>query len=107
MVSLATLLSYQWSSPLGGVLGLSGLQALDHEELSWSAKAQIKQTPLFLYHGKADGKLPASNSELTYEYLKNSVYTGDYQKNFSYTSEVWLGHSISDWERGAIKAWLA
>ena len=49
MVSLATLISWKGEKPLGGVVGLSGLQCIDEpEDINLDV---IRCTPLFLYHG--------------------------------------------------------
>ena len=53
MVSIAALLKYEGTTPFGGVLGLSGMRALDNTGMSFT-KEQLKakrNTPLFLYHG--------------------------------------------------------
>jgi predicted esterase len=57
MVVLAALLKYKRSTPLGGVISCSGLQALDHGELEEVQIETIRQTPLFVYHGNQDGVL--------------------------------------------------
>lgn len=63
-VSLASFLTYK--SILGGVVGLSGMHALD---LDWAGEVDIelkKQTKVFLYHGKSDPLIPAAFSKQIY-----------------------------------------
>lgn len=57
-VSLASFLTYK--AALGGVVGLSGMHALD---LDWAKEVDVplkKQTKVFLYHGKSDPLIPAA-----------------------------------------------
>jgi predicted esterase len=63
-VSIASFLTYK--SILGGVVGLSGMHALD---VDWSKEVDIelkKQTKVFLYHGKSDPLIPAAFSKQIY-----------------------------------------
>ena len=98
MVSLAALMTFEWSKPLGGVVCLSGMQALEIKDPDQLPLESIRQTPLFLYHGKDDTTLPLEGAKLTYEYLKTKVYDGDYSKNFTFKTQSGLGHSISSKE---------
>lgn len=69
MVCLATLMTYKYSSPLAGVLGLSGTQALDIEALGGikgNIVDSIRNTPLFLYHGHNDDVIRIQSAELSY-----------------------------------------
>ena len=70
MVSLAAFLKYKGDKPLGGLLGLSGMQALAIDDKTPPENAVLKQIPLFLYHGNSDDLLPVANVIKTYEYLK-------------------------------------
>ena len=59
MVSLAAYLMYQGPNPLGGLLGCSGMQALDLKNVPKPEDAEAlekmrRSTPMFLYHGKSD-----------------------------------------------------
>ena len=75
MVSLAAYLMHQGPQPLGGIVGLSGMQALDMSKLEKPKDAEAlenmrRATPMFLYHGKSDDVLPFQASQKTYEFLK-------------------------------------
>ena len=100
MVSLAAFLMHKGPKPLGGVVGLSGMQALDlkliakthsQEELESVRRA----TPMFLYHGRADQTLPCAAAEKTYDWLKSELYEGVKSDIFTYQSEKNLAHSLS------------
>ena len=59
MVSLAAYFLHQGPERLGGVVGLSGMQALDLKLVPKSDNAEAidqmrRSTPMFLYHGKSD-----------------------------------------------------
>ena len=70
MVALATYLKYNAKTPLGGVIGLSGCQALcDLPSHTPEQLKVMKNTPMFLYHGKSDTKLPSDKTLETYKYL--------------------------------------
>ena len=94
MVSLATLMTWKRSKPLGGVVALSGFQVVNEDPSNMNVDA-IKNTPLFSYHGQQDQVLPVANAENTFSYLRDQIYTGEYAKNYSYTSERGLAHSLS------------
>jgi len=52
MVSLSTLISWKKDRPLGGVIGLSGMQPIpEPKDINLDV---IRKTPLFLYHGEHD-----------------------------------------------------
>ena len=79
MVSLAAFLKYSGPKHLGGVLGLSGMQALDTDKYvkyssdldKYNAIRLQQETPMFLYHGEEDDLLPVENTSKTYEYLQD------------------------------------
>ena len=54
-----------------------------------------RNTPMFLYHGKADPEVLITNTEKTYEYFMNEIYTDKYESNLTYITEENLEHSIS------------
>ena len=74
MVSIAAFLKYKGLKRLGGVIGLSGMQGLDHnkyvtfenEEEKERIMNMRKETPMFIYHGLDDKTLPFKCSEVTY-----------------------------------------
>ena len=87
VTSLATFLKYKGEIPLGGVIALSGMQGLDHE--NWvlfesdqerqRIKEMRKQIPMFAYYGEADEGYAAG--KITQAYLKMVVY----EKSDNYT----------------------
>ena len=104
MVSLATLISWKGDKPLGGVVGLSGLQCLDEPaDINLDV---IRQTPLFLYHGENDVTLKFENAEKSFEYLKETIYCGEHSKNYCYQSEKGLAHGVSPNELQMMKMFL-
>jgi predicted esterase len=58
----------------------------------------IRKTPLFVYHGAEDDRLTLKDTEMTFSYLKNEVYSGEYKQNLSFTAEQSLGHAVSEKE---------
>ena len=70
MVSLATLISWKGTKPLGGVVALSGFQVLDENPATINMDV-LKNTPLFTYNGHDDQVLPFKNAETTFGYLKS------------------------------------
>ena len=103
MVSLATLVNWKGDKPLGGVVGLSGLQGI--EEPADINLDVIRQTPLFLYHGTKDQVLKFENSEKSFEYIKDTIYSGDHSKNFYYKTEK-MAHEVSPNEINMMTMWL-
>ena len=104
MVSLAAFLKYTGPEPFGGILGLSGMQALTlkPEHQTSERIAVQKQIPIFLYHGEADPLLPIKNVNLTYKYILDT-FKGEL---LSFDTEKGLTHSLSDREMALIKYWL-
>ena len=100
MVSLAAYMMYQGPNALGGLLGCSGMQALDLKNVPKPENAEAlekmrRQTPMFLYHGKSDDVLPYKAAEKTYDFLKQEIYDGVSADTFKYFAENNLGHSLS------------
>ena len=93
MVSLAAYLLYK--EPLGGVIGLSGIQALD-TSLIPEGSGNMK-TPIFLYHGLDDNTVPYERAKLTFETLGR-----DYELH----AEDFLAHGISQLEIKMIGEWI-
>lgn len=90
-VALAAFLKYKGEKPLGGVLGLNGIQALNYtkavpkfkdSEERKRIETMRKNTPMFLYHGKDDEIIPLHAAVLTYDYLRNIVYRGSHKLEF-------------------------
>jgi len=72
MVALAAFIKYSGKDPLGGVFGLSGLQALKNiGEQSDEKLVNMRNTPLFLWHGDRDHVIPDKFAKVTYEYFKD------------------------------------
>lgn len=90
--------------PLGGVIGLSGMQPI--EEPKDIKIDVIRQTPLFLYHGESDSTLLFKNAEASYQYMFKNIYNGEHSKNLQYKSEKGLGHSLSGPEHLQLQTWL-
>ena len=66
-LSLATMIHYP--KALGGVIGLSGMNAT---QIDWSKVPEIEEkrkTPIFLYHGESDGVISQKIAKLTYDDL--------------------------------------
>ncbi len=104
MVSLATLVTWKGEKPLGGVVGLSGLQGLDEPEgLNLDV---IRKIPLFSYHGKDDTVLKFENAETSFGFLRNNIYSGEHSKNYTYNSEAGVPHSVSPKEQGLVRDWM-
>jgi len=90
-VALAAFLKYKGEKPLGGVIGLNGIQALNYtkavpkfkdSEERKKIETMRKNTPMFLYHGKDDEVIPLHAAVLTYDYLRNIVYRGSHKLEF-------------------------
>ena len=92
-LSLATFLMYP--KRLGGVLGLSGMLALDVAEETLDLECK-KNTPIFLYHGEDDQMIDVNSAKLSYSMLDK------YGVKYSLKTEKDLGHSISEKEIGLI-----
>ena len=76
---------------LGGILGLSGMFALQVKD--WSkdvgdikAKAQV---PVFLSHGTHDPMIPLHSAKLSYDHMK------EHGLEFTFQEEYGLEHSLS------------
>ena len=103
-VSLAAFLKFKGKKPLGGVIGLSGMQGLNYtQSISFDNSTEKKRveenrkdTPMFLYHGTEDAKLPLMGSAASYDYLKNKVYKGSDKIEFMVEED--LGSEISEEE---------
>jgi len=100
MVSLAAYMMYQGPTALGGLIGCSGMQALDLKnvpkpESEEALEKMRRSTPMFLYHGKDDPVLPFKAADKTYEFLRQEIYDGVNKDTFKYTSENNLAHSLS------------
>ena len=79
MVSLSTLISWKKDKPLGGIIGLSGMQPIpEPADINLDV---IRKTPLFLYHGEEDTVLMYKNADSSFQYLKNTIYSGDHSKS--------------------------
>lgn len=65
---------------------------MDHKDLSLEQKEAIRKTPLFVYHGERDGVLPCKQAKITYDYLKNEIYSGEFKKNFKFIEECAMKH---------------
>ena len=105
MLALATFL-YE-DERLGGVVGLSGIQAMSGDPLSGLSQQQLQakaNTPMFLYHGAKDDLLPLDTSIMTYS-LFDKLYA-DTKHNYNFTVEKKLGHSISYDETVLLSKWL-
>ena len=66
-LSLATMIHYP--KALGGVIGLSGMNAT---QIDWVRVPEIgekRKTPIFLYHGESDGVISQKIAKLTYDDL--------------------------------------
>ena len=75
---------------IGGVLGLSGLFALQVKD--WSTEVDItskKSVPLFLSHGSYDTMIPIDSAKLSYNHLKTNGF------DFNFVEEEGLEHSLS------------
>lgn len=105
MISLATLLQWKGTQPLGGVIGLSGYQILDEDKAGVNIE-MVQKTPLLLYHGIGDTLMALSNALTSFEYLKNKVYAGDHAKNFQLQTEEGQDHTVSQPEKDLMKEWL-
>jgi len=107
LVALAAFLKLPKDTPLGGVFGLSGLQALRAApRLTEERLRVLRRTPLFLYHGEDDGVCPLSNTMLTYDYFKGNIYTKEFKENLTITYEPGLPHALSDVEERLLVEWL-
>ena len=111
MVSLAAFLMHKGPSPLGGIVGLSGMQALDLKLIaathsSESLEQLRRSTPMFLYHGRSDETLPCQSAQKTYDWLKSEIYDGAKSDHFLSQTENGLGHSISPKELRDISQWV-
>ena len=107
LTSLACLLRYNGTTPLGGVVIESGTMVLNlNNRLTNPEEVEVQgSTPIFIYHGTADTVIPWNLSEPTYDYLKNVVYK-DHMENFTLMTEEGMGHVISDKEERLVKEWL-
>jgi phospholipase/carboxylesterase len=66
-LSLATMIYYP--KALGGVIGLSGMNAT---QIDWVQVPEIedkRKIPIFLYHGESDGVISQKIAKLTYDDL--------------------------------------
>ena len=88
MVALAAFMKYNGEQPLGGVIGLEAQLALENIPQMSEQDLEVKRkTPLFLTHGQRDQVLPYGNSQKTYEYFKNAIYSGDSGSNLTIAYE--------------------
>lgn len=110
VTALATFLKYKGDIPLGGVIALSGMQGLDHENQvvfkSENDRQRIsemrKKIPMFAYYGEDDNTFKAGKT--TQSYLRYVVY--EHSTNYTFLTEEGLGHKISLQEKELLKEWL-
>ena len=88
-LALSTFLTYP-THQLGGVLGLSGMLALDVKDWEKEIDLELKRkSKIFLYHGSADPMISCDGSVMTYGLLdKHNI-------KYSLTIEEGLEHSLS------------
>jgi predicted esterase len=84
----------------GGIIGFSGIEAFDPALVDVDI-ALKKKTSMMLHHGYYDPILPLTLAELTYEYYKENSF------NYTLTVEPYLAHSVSDFGREKMRAFLA
>ena len=88
-VSLATFLTYP-SKQLGGVLGLSGMLALNIKDWEKEIDLELKRkSKLWLYHGSADPMIPCPAATMSYGLLDK------HGLKYKLTVEDGLEHSLS------------
>jgi len=103
---MAILLSLKCSKPLGGILALSGFQAINEENIEAETKKIIAKTPLLIYNGSNDKLIPVKKAQKTYQWLRKCVYKGKYRKNFTFVKDKFLKHKIWAKEIECIRLWL-
>lgn len=97
---------YDLQKPLGGIVALSGFQALEGSDEASNGNADvIRQIPLFSYHGGKDLKLLLGNAKRSFEPFK-TIYADQYSANCTFTAEANMGHAISPAEIKMVRAWL-
>ena len=79
---------------------------IEANDIPYIEKQNMKQTPMFLYHGTHDDKLLIDNTELSYEIFKNEIYTGEHQDNYFYTRHDGLEHQLDPAELNKVKNWF-
>ena len=73
-VCLATWLRYKGENPLGGVVALSGAQALKLESARLENKSVQRRTPMFIYHGAGDMTIPIQDAMISYNFIFDQIY---------------------------------
>ena len=84
-VCLAAYLKHKGPESLGGVMSLSGMQCysdyLPDGSINIADDMKIRRnTPMFIFHGKDDEKIPFENAKLSYEYITESLYKFNYKE---------------------------
>ena len=66
----------------------------------------VRNTPLFLYQGDEDARLPLANSIRSFEYLKNEIYTNRAEENYEFRTEQDLDHEIGEGMLDLARRWI-
>ena len=76
---------------------MSGMHALKSENYMPENRRlkDIRATPLLIYHGEADTKIPLKTAEVTYDKFKKLVYVKNYSKFLKIRTEPEMDHHPS------------
>ena len=88
-LSLATFLKLK-DMQLGGVVGLSGMMALQIKD--WDKELDLplkRKTPMFLYHGESDPMIGCHDAAMSYDLFSK------HKLSFEFHTERGLTHSLS------------
>ncbi|CDW78472.1 phospholipase carboxylesterase family protein [Stylonychia lemnae] len=89
-LALATFLKYD--KLLGGIIGLSGMNALKFDLNNAPLYEEKKNTPIFLYHGEADNMINYHVAQLSYKEVFDQKF------NANLTLESGMEHTLSEKE---------
>lgn len=98
--AMTQLVAARYPRTLGGVVALSGYALLSEYETNKFTK-EGTQTPFFVYHGVADEVVPCTLARQSKDYYVNKGIA-----SFKYAEEPGLGHSLSNKELVAVKAFF-
>ena len=99
-MSIATFLKYEHA--LGGVIGLSGMNALNYDIKSTPSFEEKKQTKIWLYHGLDDNMIKHTVAKMSYEAIRSP----DLGFDITFQEEEDLDHSLSQKELRLLKEHL-
>eukprot|EP00347_Sterkiella_histriomuscorum_P020712 403336766 len=99
-MSIATFLKYEFG--VGGIIGLSGMNALKFDISKIPAYEEKKKTNIWLYHGIDDNMIRIDIAKMSYEALRSK----EHGFNVTFQEEEGLDHSLSQKELMLLKQHL-